>query len=291
MRFDCLERLIKIALEEDIGPGDLTTELLVDPKLQAEARVAARAPMTLSGLEIFREVYRILDPLVEVELLKKDSEQAERGEAVARLKGPAASILTGERTALNFLGRLSGIATSARLHAEKLAGLKTRLLDTRKTAPGLRALEKKAVLHGGGFNHRLALFDGILIKDNHIAAVGGVRKALELARKNFRQKIEIEVDTSEQFYEALQAEADIILLDNMDPLALKEACDRAAAFYYPGQRLTLLEASGGITLGNIRDIALSGVDFVSVGAITHSAPYADLGLDFEVKKPSAGKRV
>ncbi|MDR2339396.1 MAG: carboxylating nicotinate-nucleotide diphosphorylase [Deltaproteobacteria bacterium] len=282
-----LERLIRDALAEDIGPGDLTTSLLIPEGLEAEAEVVARAPMTLSGLAVFGEVYRLLDPRVQVSLLRKDSDRATAGEAVVSLKGPAAPILTGERTALNFLGRLSGIATLTRAYVDAIAGHKARILDTRKTAPGLRFLEKQAVAHGGGLNHRLALFDGILIKDNHIAAVGGIRKAIELARANFRQKIEIEVDNTAQLEEALECEADIILLDNMDPLALRDAFMRAEAFYSPGTRLSLLEASGGITLDNVADVAASGVDFISVGAITHSAPVADLGLDFrtEPRKP------
>jgi nicotinate-nucleotide pyrophosphorylase (carboxylating) len=284
MKKDSVRKLIKRALKEDIGPGDLTTELLIKNKQIAQAQVLAREEMTLSGLKVFKEVYKILDKKVDVRLLKKDSDRANVGEAVIELKGSAASILTGERTALNFLGHLSGIATLTRAFVDKVEGLPVKILDTRKTTPGLRLLEKKAVVHGGGMNHRTALFDGILIKDNHIAAVGGIRKAMELAKVNLRQKIEIEVDTTEQLFEALEAGADIVLLDNMDPLALKEAMIQTETFYHPGDRLTLLEASGGINLENVKDVALSGVDFISIGAITHSAKVADLGLDFSVKK-------
>jgi nicotinate-nucleotide pyrophosphorylase (carboxylating) len=275
-----LERLIRGALAEDIGPGDITTELLVPKGQTAEAFAVARKPLVVSGAEVFREVFRILDPEVKCELLLRDSDTAAEGQRVIRLYGPAASILTGERVALNFLGRLSGVATLTRLFADRLSGLQTKLLDTRKTTPGLRALEKMAVVHGGGVNHRLALFDGVLIKDNHIAAAGGVANALRLARPAFRHKIEIEVDTLEGLMEAMEGGADMVLLDNMDPLALREAVRRAEYFWRPGARLTLLEASGGVTLESVREAALSGVDFISVGALTHSAPSADLGLDF-----------
>ncbi|MDR2405238.1 MAG: carboxylating nicotinate-nucleotide diphosphorylase [Deltaproteobacteria bacterium] len=284
MTKDSLHSLIRLALHEDIGPGDLTTSLLIKDGQLAKANVVARAHMTLSGVSVFQEVYAILDPTVEVNALKKDGDTAEMGETVLSLSGSAASILTGERTALNFLGHLSGIATYTKAFVDKVEGYPAKILDTRKTTPGLRALEKEAVLHGGGVNHRLALFDGILIKDNHIAAAGGIREALKLAQANFRQKIEIEVDTSAQLMEALDGGADIVLLDNMDPLALKEALIQTEAFYHPGQRLTLLEASGGINLENVRDAAASGVDFISIGAITHSAPNADLGLDFVLEK-------
>jgi nicotinate-nucleotide pyrophosphorylase (carboxylating) len=279
-----LKKLIRDALIEDIGPGDLTTSLLIKDNQTAKAKVVARESMTLSGLTVFKEVFKELDPTVDVTLHKKDGDAASPGEAAIELKGSAASILTGERTALNFLGHLSGIATYAQAFVKKIEGLPTKILDTRKTTPCLRSLEKAAVVHGGAFNHRIALFDGILIKDNHIAAVGGITNALNLAKANFRQKIEIEVDTLAQLIEAIEGGADIVLLDNMDPLALREAKEQTDAFYSPGTRLTLLEASGGINLDNVRDAAESGVDFISIGAITHSAKVADLGLDFELEK-------
>jgi nicotinate-nucleotide pyrophosphorylase (carboxylating) len=280
MRDFQLRRLVESALDEDLGPGDLTTGLLIPAGLRATAEVVARGEIVLSGTDVFAEVFLALDPDVKVDIIKGDSAAASPGEAAIRLEGPASSILTGERVALNFLGRLSGIATLTKAFVDRVEGTDVKILDTRKTTPGLRALEKRAVTHGGGHSHRTGLYDGILIKDNHIAAVGSVRKAVALAKRNFRQRVEVEVDTTAQLEEALEAGADIVLLDNMDPLALKDALRRTQEFYSPGARLTLLEASGGISLANVREAALSGVDFISIGALTHSAPVADLGLDF-----------
>ncbi|MDR1038087.1 MAG: carboxylating nicotinate-nucleotide diphosphorylase [Deltaproteobacteria bacterium] len=275
-------KLVAEALREDVGPGDVTTELCITEDIEVEAVVRARRTLVVSGTGPFLEVLRQVDPSVECRVLRRDGEEAAAGDAVANLRGSCASILTAERTALNFLQHLSGVATLTRAFVREIGPGGPGLLDTRKTTPGLRNLEKDAVRHGGGINHRRALFDGILIKDNHITASGGVKAALARARAGapVGMKVEIEVDTLEQLQEALEGGADIVLLDNMDPEALKEAVAAAEAFFAPGPRRVLLEASGGVSLDTVKAISQTGVDFVSTGALTHSAPAADLGLDF-----------
>ncbi|MDR1039129.1 MAG: carboxylating nicotinate-nucleotide diphosphorylase [Deltaproteobacteria bacterium] len=276
------DRLVTEALREDLGPGDVTTELCIPEDISVEAVVRARRPLVVSGTGPFREVLRQVDRSVECRILKRDGEECAANDAVANLRGSCASILSAERTALNFLQHLSGVATLTRAFVNAIGPGGPGLLDTRKTTPGLRNLEKEAVRHGGGQNHRRALFDGIIIKDNHIAAAGGVRAALERARAGapVGMKVEIEVDTLDQLREALEGGAEIVLLDNMDPDGLRRAVALAEEFCAPGPRRVLLEASGGVTLDTVKEISETGVDFVSTGALTHSAPAADLGLDF-----------
>jgi nicotinate-nucleotide pyrophosphorylase (carboxylating) len=239
--------------------------------------------LVLSGLAAARETMRQTDRRLVFTPLAADGDRLGPGAEIARLEGPAASILSAERVGLNFLMRLSGVATLTARYVEAVGRATAVVVDTRKTTPGLRSLEKAAVRHGGGRNHRFALYDGLLIKDNHIAVIGSIARAVELARAAAPHtlKIEVEVDTLDQLNEALAAGVEVVLLDNMDPERLRRAVALTEAFYAPGPRRTKLEASGGITLETIGAVAETGVDLISVGAITHSAPAADLGLDWE----------
>lgn len=270
-----VQNLIRLALAEDIGRGDITTEAIIDENLKATATILIKQPAKVVGLPMIEAVFDALDRNVVVNYLARDGQDVS-GEriAVCELKGPAKSILTGERTALNFLGRLTGIATLTREAVELLSGTKVKLLDTRKTTPGWRVLEKYAVKTGGGFNHRFGLDDMVLIKDNHIALCGSVEKAIELARTKvgLSQKIEVEVDTFEQLEEALETSADIILLDNMAPELLSKAVQLVNG-------RVPLEASGNMNLDKLAEVAKTGVDYISMGALTHSAVSVDVGLD------------
>ncbi|HEX3432306.1 MAG TPA: carboxylating nicotinate-nucleotide diphosphorylase [Rhizomicrobium sp.] len=270
------ESSVRLALEEDLGrAGDLTTDLLIDPDKHAEARLVARAPGTLSGLICAATAFRLIDPDVEIACGALDGEPVIPDTSIATIRGRARALLSAERVALNFVGHLSGIATRTRGLVDAVAGTKTRVVCTRKTTPGLRTLEKYAVRCGGGFNHRFGLDDAVLIKDNHIAAAGGLRLAIERARAGLGHmtKLEVEVDTLAQLEQALSLGVGVILLDNMNIVELKESVRLA------GGR-AVLEASGGITLESAREIALTGVDYISSGAITHSASALDVGLDF-----------
>lgn len=267
---------VRRALAEDIDRGDVTTEACVSPTAAGEATLHAREPLVVCGLPILEEVYAQLDPLVDVDRQAEDGERLDAGGAVAHLSGPAASLLLGERVALNFMQRLAGVATLTRRFVDALPeGSRTRITDTRKTTPGLRAFERYAVRCGGGFNHREDLGAAVLIKDNHIAASGGTRRAIERARARAPHtcRIECEVDTLEQLEEALGAGADIVMLDNFDDDAVRKAVETT------GGR-AILEVSGGITLERIPALSELGVDVISVGALTHSAPACDLGLDW-----------
>jgi len=269
-------RAVAEALAEDLGfAGDITTDATVPAEATAVAVIAARQPGVLAGLDLAEAAFAELDPTVRFERLKDDGDCLAAGEAAARISGNARAILTGERVALNYLGRLSGIATLTRRYVDAIAGTKAAIVDTRKTTPGLRALEKYAVRCGGGRNHRTGLFDAILIKDNHIVAAGGIEAAIVRARESAGHmvKLEIEVDTLEQLDRVLAHKVDAVLLDNMPPATLRAAVARVA-----GRALT--EASGGVTLSTVRAIAETGVDLISIGALTHSAPVLDLGLDF-----------
>jgi nicotinate-nucleotide pyrophosphorylase (carboxylating) len=269
-----LDRVVAIALEEDLGENgaDVTTDAVVEQELMGEAVVVARLPGVLSGTDAAARVFELVRPPCEFHRLLVDGAKLKAGDQVARITGPLASILTAERTALNFLQRLSGIATTTRRYADALGEYPdVRLLDTRKTTPGLRFLERAAVLAGGGHNHRDGLWDAILIKDNHVAAAGGVTEAISRARRA-RMPIEVEVDTLEQLREALDAGAEMILLDNMSPGLMRRAVEMTAG------RATL-EASGGMTLEGAVAAAKAGVDRISVGALTHSAPALDLSLE------------
>ncbi len=282
MRDSHLDRLIDLALDEDLGAaGDVTTSALVAPDAPGTAELWAKQKLTLSGSRAFVRVFERVDPRVEVEFLKPDGAPTQKRELIARLKGPLASLLVGERTALNIIQRTSGMATaSAQVAAvlKKAKGTKLKVLDTRKTSPGLRALSKQAVLDGGLTNHRFGLFDGVLIKDNHIAAVGGsISEALKRARAHAPRlvKIEIEVTTLEQLTEAIDHGAHIVMLDNMNNAMVKRAVKLAAG-------RVELEVSGGVTIERIAALAQLGVDYVSMGALTHSAPSVDLSLEIAV---------
>lgn len=276
--------IVQQALREDIGWGDITTQLVVPSSAQAQALIIAREAGIIAGLPVMQEVYRQLDPSVTLKFETADGERIEDGDPVepgtqvASLSGNARSILTGERVALNFLQRLSGIATLTARYVEAAQREGVRIVDTRKTTPGLRLLEKYAVRVGGGHNHRFGLYDAVLIKDNHIAACGSLAEAVRTALANAPHvmSVTVECDTLEQVQEALEAGADVILLDNMTPLQMREA-----VALVNGQ--TMLEASGGITLENVAEVAKTGVDIISVGALTHSAPALDFGMDITVK--------
>ena len=269
-----IDKIIDSALEEDLGPGDITTAALVDPFMKGKARALAREEIILAGIEVFSRVFSRLDPEIIVECKYHDGDVVPRGEDICIVKGSMRGILSGERTALNFLQRLSGIATLTRRYVEKTDSSKVRVLDTRKTTPGLRILEKYAVRKGGGFNHRFGLFDGILVKDNHIAAAGSISKALAKIKAGVPHtlRIEVEVEDIEGVKEAMEAGADAILLDNMSVKEMREAVSIA------GGRV-LLEASGGITLESIEEISKIGIDLISVGAITRSARSVDISLE------------
>ena len=260
---------VRAWLAEDLGEGDLTSDALVPEDATAAASILLKERGVVSGLEVARAVFAELDPNVRFDPLTADGEQTE-GE-IARLEGRARALLGGERLALNLLGRLSGVATLTRRYVEAVAGTGVEILDTRKTTPGLRTLEKYAVRCGGGRNHRLALDDGILIKDNHLRVAGPIGAAVALAQAT-GEEVEVECETLEQVEEALAAGADIILLDNMVPALLVQAVELA------GGRAKL-EASGGVTLDNVRTIAETGVDFVSIGALTHSARALDVSME------------
>jgi nicotinate-nucleotide pyrophosphorylase (carboxylating) len=270
-----IEPFVRAALIEDLGrAGDITTGAIVPRDAVAEAQIVARQAGVLAGLDAALLTFELLDPGFRVERLRDGGARISRGEVVARITGSAWGVLGAERTALNFLCRLSGIATATRTLADAIAGTKAKIICTRKTTPGLRALEKEAVRLGGGTNHRFGLDDAMLIKDNHIAIAGGVRPALERARRHAGHlvKIELEVDTLEQLAEALEVGLDAVLLDNMTP----ETMRRAVAMV-DGRAVT--EASGRITPETAPAVAATGVDLISSGWITHSAPILDLGLD------------
>ena len=269
---DTLERLAYAALAEDVGEGDVTTEAVVHADASGSASILLKEPGVVCGLGVVEAVFRALDEEVEVEPLVDEGSLAESRTAVARLTGPLRAILTGERTALNYLGRLCGIATLTRRYVDAVEGTGVAILDTRKTTPGLRVLEKHAVAVGGGRNHRLGLDDGVLIKDNHLRAAGSIREAVEAARAATHLPVEVECDTIEQVSEAVEAGADAILLDNMTPDGLL-----AATVLVRGR--ARLEASGGVALDNVRAIAETGVDEISVGALTHSARSLDVSLE------------
>ena len=272
---------VKSALAEDIGRGDVTTLATVPKTLTFQAVLRAREPLVVAGLEFAKAAFLQLSSSVRVEYLVHDGTHVGRGDRLLRLTGPARAILTAERVALNYVQRLSGIATLTAQFVAALKGTRAQILDTRKTTPGWRRFEKYAVACGGGKNHRFGLFDLVLIKDNHLAALqaekpNAVAAAIQRARKRYpRLKVEVEADTLEQAAQAVEAGADILLLDNMTPAQLRQAVKIAK-----GRAQT--EASGGVRLDTVRAIADSGVDFISVGALTHSARAVDIGLDFEM---------
>jgi len=282
-----IQRLIDAALSEDLGgnggirsmAGDITSRAVIPEDAELEAVLTTREDVVVAGLDVALDVFRRLDPEAVLEPQVNDGDHAAAGTVLARIKGQAQALLTAERTALNFIQHLSGIATLTRAYVEKIDGTGCVLLDTRKTIPGLRALAKYATRMGGARNHRTGLHDGVLIKDNHVALAGGVGEAVARARNAGLLDIEVECDTLDQVREALEAGADTLLLDNMDADTLR----RAVALRNGANREVKLEASGGVTLENVRAIAETGVDFISVGRITQSAPAADMGLDFTAR--------
>jgi len=264
-------RLVREALAEDVGPGDVTTAAIVPADVRLSAAIVSNATCVIAGVDVAREAFALVDPAIEFIDLCSDGSICQPGDRVATVSGPAAGILTAERTALNFLQHLSGIATRAREFVEA-AGGRLKVLDTRKTIPGLRALAKYAVVCGGGVNHRVGLYDGILIKDNHIAVAGGVAEAVRRVRATGTLlPIEVEASTLDEVDAALASGVDVVMLDNMDDETV-----RAAVREVDGR--ARVELSGGMTVDRVRRLAAAGADYVSIGAITHSAPAVDLSL-------------
>jgi nicotinate-nucleotide pyrophosphorylase (carboxylating) len=275
-----VDAIIQLALSEDIGSGDLTAQSVIPETARASGQMLLKSPGVISGLDVVGRVCRAVDPAIAWRPLVEDGCAFASRTVVGEIDGPARSVLTAERTALNFIQRLSGVATLTRTFVEAVAGCGARIVDTRKTTPGMRVLEKQAVRDGGGSNHRIGLFDGVMIKDNHIAALGGddaIGEAVTRARVRIPHtvKVEIEVANLDQLRLALDSGAEIILLDNMPVEMLREAVQITAG-------RAILEASGGVNLDTVRAIAETGVDLISVGALTHSAPALDISLDLRI---------
>lgn len=279
------ELLIDLALSEDTAFGDLTSEALFSPSDQSTARIVAREPLVISGLAVAQAVFKRVDAQLQCLHSAADGEFIEAGACVLELQGATISLLTAERTALNFLQRLSGIATLARRYAQAANACATgvRIADTRKTTPGWRGLEKRAVRHGGCFNHRFSLGEHVMLKDNHIAAAGSIDQAVQAARRAAPHlcRIEVEADTLAQVREAVDAGADVILLDNMRPATIESAVELIAG-------RAIVEVSGGVTLDTLADYAQPGVDVISIGALTHSANAVDLGMELTPERPAGG---
>lgn len=273
-----IRRSVEAALFEDVGPGDLTTSILISDDISAEGAITAEEDLILAGIRVAEEAFRALDPGVDFEALSEDGDPVSKGAIIARIKGRAKALITGERVALNFLQRLSGIATLSRRYAEAVRGLPVRIVDTRKTTPGLRSLEKYAVRVGGCWNHRHGLFDGVLIKENHIALISGVAEATSIAKRNIPHtlRVEVEVKSMEEVRDAIRGGADIIMLDNMDTPNIKEAVAIIRGYK---EKEILIEASGGMGLDRVREVAAAGVDIISVGALTHSASWINISMD------------
>ncbi len=268
-----LDAIVALALEEDLGGGDITAEATIPPDRRCAAVILAKAPGVVAGVEVVQSVFRAVDPDVHVEILVADGTPVVPQFDLITIEGPARSVLAGERTALNLLGRMCGVATATREYVKAVAGTGARILDTRKTMPGMRALDKYAVACGGGVNHRMGLYDAFLIKDNHLRVAGGIMQAVALARAAHPDlAITVEVESLDQLREAVGCAAERIMLDNMPIEVMREAVTIAGAH-------AELEASGGITLATIREVALTGVDFISVGAITHSARWLDVSME------------
>lgn len=271
-----VEDAVSRALKEDFGgAGDITTNATIPADAKAKAVIAARKPGTIAGVDAALAAFRLVDPAIRVSIEKDDGARVQKGDVILAIEGPARGVLSAERVALNFMGHLSGVATATAALVDAVQGTNAKIVCTRKTTPGLRAFEKHAVRCGGGHNHRFGLYDAVMIKDNHIAAAGGIAKALAAARAavGHMVKIEIEVDGLAQLEEALSHGADVVLLDNMAPADLKRAVGI-------NKGRAMLEASGNVTIETVRAIAATGVDVISSGWITHSAPNLDLGLDF-----------
>ncbi|HOV70416.1 MAG TPA: carboxylating nicotinate-nucleotide diphosphorylase [Clostridia bacterium] len=271
------DELIVRALNEDIGIGDITTLATVPAEKEITGRFISKECGVICGVQVMKRIFELVDPGIIININVQDGASVKTGETIAEIKGNARSILAGERVALNFLQRLSGIATKTRELCKELEGTKARVCDTRKTTPGLRALEKYAVRTGGGVNHRFGLFDGVLIKDNHITAAGGIKNAVKAARQNATHmlRIEVETETLDQVREALDAGADVIMLDNMSLDMMREAVKII-------NHRAIVEASGNMGEKSLKEVAATGVDLISVGALTHTVKALDISLRFEM---------
>lgn len=267
-----VRNILRYAIEEDVGHGDITSQSVVSEEKSARAIIISKGNFIVAGIPFAEEVFRIFDPYTDFRVFYNDGSRVKKGDIIAEVSGRARTILTCERVSLNILQRLSGIATLTAAFVEKIKGLNVKIVDTRKTTPGLRFLEKYAVRVGGGSNHRFGLYDGILIKDNHIEASGSITNAIEAAKKHHHlSKIEVEVENLNDLREALKAGADVVMLDNMPIEEMREAVRLAKG-------KAILEASGNINLNNVRAVAETGVDLISIGAITHSAPAVDISM-------------
>lgn len=275
-----IHHLIETALKEDIGSGDITTDFLIDPNLESNGVIIAKESLVVAGLDVAAQVFQYLDPKIIFTSEYKDGDAAKVDETIATVEGRLTALLSGERTALNFLQHLSGIATFVRSYVTELSGTNVRLVDTRKTTPGWRVLEKYAVRIGGGHNHRMGLYDGVLIKDNHIIACGSIAAAMDRIRTKVSHlsKIEIEVSNLRQVKEALEADADVIMLDNMDIPQIREAVQ-----YIDGK--AVIEVSGNVKKDVLKSLADTGVDIISVGALTHSARCVDMSMKIQTDDP------
>ena len=269
-----IDKIVEKALLEDIGTGDITSEFIIPSNIKAKGIIKTSEEGVVAGLDIACLIFKKLDSEIIFQEKIKDGTKVARGKVLAEITGPARTILKGERVALNFLQRMSGIATITSKFCQQVKGLPVRIVDTRKTTPGLRILEKYAVRMGGGYNHRFGLYDAVLIKDNHIAVAGGIKSAVNSVRKQISHtvKIEVEVENLSQLQEALKMQVDIVMLDNMDLGTMKEAVKMAKG-------KSIIEVSGGITLGKVREIAQTGVDLISVGVLTHSVKSLDISME------------
>lgn len=269
-----IDKIVEKALLEDIGTGDITTEFIIPSNIKAKGIIKTSEEGVVAGLDIAHLIFKKLDSEIIFQEKIKDGAKVARGKVLAEISGSARTILKGERVALNFLQRMSGIATITSKFCQEVKDFPVRIVDTRKTTPGLRVLEKYAVLMGGGYNHRFGLYDAVLIKDNHIVVAGGIKSAINSVRKQISHmiKIEVEVENLSQLQKALEMEVDIVMLDNMELETMKEAVKMAKG-------KSIIEVSGGITLGKVREIAQTGVDLISVGSLTHSVKSLDIGME------------
>jgi nicotinate-nucleotide pyrophosphorylase (carboxylating) len=276
LELEAAKTLIELALNEDIGTGDITTDSIIPAESRRKAKMVAKANGVVAGLAVAEMVFKSLDPDLQWKVIKKEGSAVNKGDVLVEFEGTYRALLTGERTALNFLQRMSGIATMSARYASEVKDYKTVILDTRKTLPGFRMLDKYAVKTGGASNHRIGLFDMAMIKDNHIEIAGGIAKAVEAVRKNIAPGIKIEVETTtlEQVQEALDAKADIIMLDNMDLATMRRGVDLIAG-------KAKIEASGNMTLERLKEVAATGVDYISIGALTHSVSALDISQRIE----------
>lgn len=274
---DHIKQLIRLALDEDIGESDITTGAIVDPNLKAKARITAKQELVVAGLDVAERVFHTVDPAIKWEAIHEDGDFCEAKTILAHVEGKADKLLTAERTVLNFLQHLSGIATFTNAFVEAISDTKVKILDTRKTTPGMRALEKHAVLMGDGINHRMGLYDRYLVKNNHIMIAGSISKACEQVNAKRKKGVLLEVEATnlEEVKEALECKVDVIMLDNMSVSEVRQAVTEVKG-------RAKLEVSGNISLGNITHYATTGVDFISVGALTHSAPAADINMTLEI---------